>query len=89
MEQFPYALCRHCAFKPGLVKWGWTLGRWWSLTHSDGEGAPCLHQAVGGGDDPQLTDNGAPTEQLAAGTRYQGYLVRGEERSAENNQLCS
>lgn len=50
------------------------------LTHSDVVGALRPHQAVSGGDDPALAEDGTSAEYLSTGPPHQGCLCDGKEK---------
>lgn len=50
------------------------------LTHSDVVGASRPHQAVSGGDDPALAEDGTSAEYLSSGPLHQGCLGDGKEK---------
>lgn len=50
------------------------------LTHSDVVGALLLQQAVSGGDDPTLAEDGTSAEYLPTGPLHQGCLGDGKEQ---------
>ena len=64
---------------PSMYYYSMIRAPWFSpsSTCPDEEVLAALHQAVGGSDDPQLAEDGAPAEQQTAGTVDQPHLGKG------------